>query len=119
MIQLDHEEEQPVPMIPFLGASYAKDCIPLENKCNVTGVTGEGSVGSGASPRSDGAKPRHHQPPIRSATLRRAESAPPTMTDKSWPQTKSRSKPEPRSLHRSAAVRTARSRSNRPRARAK
>lgn len=30
--------------IPFSGASYAKDCIPLENKCNVTVVTEEGKV---------------------------------------------------------------------------
>ena len=37
---LDHEEEQAVPAIPFSGARYAKDCIPLENKCNVTVVTG-------------------------------------------------------------------------------
>jgi hypothetical protein len=36
---LDHEEERVVPPIPFLVASYAKDCIPLENKCNVTVVT--------------------------------------------------------------------------------
>jgi hypothetical protein len=41
---LDHEEEQPDPGIPFSGTRYAKDCIPLENKCNVTVVTG----GSGA-----------------------------------------------------------------------
>jgi hypothetical protein len=33
------EEEQAVPAIPFVGASYAKDCIPLENNCNVTVVT--------------------------------------------------------------------------------
>jgi len=45
MIQSDHEEEQPVPAIPFAGASYAKNCIPLENKCNVTVVTG-GSGGT-------------------------------------------------------------------------
>ena len=38
------EEEQAVPVIPFSGNSYAKDCIPRENNCNVTVVT-EGSGG--------------------------------------------------------------------------
>lgn len=50
MVQSDHEEEQPVPAIPFSGASYAKDCIPLENKCNVTVVTGRGRVVAGLRP---------------------------------------------------------------------
>lgn len=57
MIQLDHEEEQPVPMIPFLGASYAKDCIPLENKCNVTVVTGGDRVVAGLRPALTGQSP--------------------------------------------------------------
>jgi hypothetical protein len=42
---LDHEEEQPDPVIPFLGTRYAKDCIPLENKCNMTVVTDGGGGG--------------------------------------------------------------------------
>src|SRR6266481_6717911 len=32
-------KKQPDPGIPFSGTGYAKDCIPLENKCNVTVVT--------------------------------------------------------------------------------
>jgi hypothetical protein len=36
-------------------SGYAKDCIPLENNCNVTVVTGGGErVVAGASPRSYG-----------------------------------------------------------------
>ena len=35
----EHAEEQPVPAIPLAGTSYAKDCIPRENNCNVTAVT--------------------------------------------------------------------------------
>ena len=57
MIQSDHEEEQPVPAIPFSGASYAKDCIPLENKCNVTVVTGGDRVVAGLRPALIGQSP--------------------------------------------------------------
>lgn len=42
LIPLDHEEEPVVPAIPISGTAYAKDCIPLENNCNVTVVTGGG-----------------------------------------------------------------------------
>ena len=42
LIPLDHEEEAVVPAIPISGTAYAKDCIPLENNCNVTVVTGGG-----------------------------------------------------------------------------
>jgi len=42
LIPLDHEEEPVVPAIPISGTAYAKDCIPLENNCNVTVVTGSG-----------------------------------------------------------------------------
>jgi hypothetical protein len=55
MIQLDHEEEQPVPAIPVSGAGYAENCIPLENKCNVTVVTArEERVVAGLSPGETG-----------------------------------------------------------------
>src|SRR5580704_14342926 len=97
-----HQEEQADPAIPFSGTSYAKDCIPWENICNVTVVTKGGSF-----------EPTHI------ATLQPAESAPPTTTDKSWPQTKFRQKPAPRSARPSAAERTAHNRSNRPRRKAK
>jgi hypothetical protein len=46
-IQPDREEEQPDPVIPLAGTSYAKDCIPLENNCNVTVVT-DGRTGTPA-----------------------------------------------------------------------
>ena len=36
----DREEEQPDPKISLAGTGYAKDCIPPENDCNVTVVTG-------------------------------------------------------------------------------
>src|SRR5580698_3931643 len=97
-----HQEEQADPAIPFSGTSYAKDCIPWENICNVTVVTKGGSF-----------EPTHI------ATLQPAESAPPTTTDKSWPQMKFRWKPAPRRFHPPAVARRARSRWNRPPRRAK
>jgi hypothetical protein len=35
----EHEEEPAVFVLSLAKTSYAKDCIPLENNCNVTGVT--------------------------------------------------------------------------------
>src|SRR5271167_89810 len=54
-----------------------------------------------------------------SAEPRPAKFGPRTTMDKWWRQTKSRSKPAPRSVHPRAAARTARSQWNRLRARAK
>jgi hypothetical protein len=51
-----HEEEQAVPAIPFLGTSYAKDCIPPENICNVTVVTIDRVV-AGLCPAGKGPNP--------------------------------------------------------------
>jgi hypothetical protein len=36
----DREEEQAGSALPVAETSYAKDCIPMENNCNVTVVTG-------------------------------------------------------------------------------
>ncbi len=45
----EHEEEQPVLAIRLVGTSYAKDCIPTENNCNVTAVT-DGETETPADP---------------------------------------------------------------------
>jgi hypothetical protein len=49
-------KKQPDPVIPFLGTRYAKDCIPLENKCNMTVVTDGGGGGQTLLGNSEGGK---------------------------------------------------------------
>ena len=48
---LDHEKEPLVPAISEAETIHAKDCIPLENNCNVTVVT-DGETGTPAGPYS-------------------------------------------------------------------
>ncbi len=114
--------------LPFL---LAQAGIPVDRVANVSSIVNlprgisvvvavrSLRVGFKTCPGSRGLVNRHEPSPIRTAAPPPAKSARLTTRDRSLPQTKSRWKPEPRLRHPSAAARTARSRSNKPRARAK
>src|SRR5229473_2594169 len=60
----------PIPGILSSGTGYAKDCIPLENKCNVTVVTDGGGPGIFRGMGALGSDPRQLQSGTRPGWLR-------------------------------------------------